>query len=361
MSKTFGIASKLLGEPKKEEDAVKYKVNCEGQPDPDSPISSISHKVLFPAGKAKSKNIVTLRGGAVIKVSLKKELEAALDKVQKDKIDRFIKGVAVPRVENQFSFDINNQTDYIKKVVLRKNKLLLNISEQSKEIEEVGNYYISGYNSNDEDQDVKDFTDFKIYLDASRVRNKKIKRVFRFGFIPFEVIKSLTIQTADKAEQVGILIDGGVRPKDLKEDMESITDETAEEVIKNAMTFVCPVHKLSRSDVLSSDDTVEQIGYFTYYKKDIFFVIPDMSLEDSQGASLNFYNLGDTKSSFRYYLALEAVLFRQISYSPISYAPPPAPSIADNILEEIQSSESFALDLSKDGLVGGTAVHFGLG
>jgi hypothetical protein len=37
----------------------------------------------------------------------------------------------------------------------------------------------------------------------------------------------------------------------------------------------------------------------------------------------------------------------------------PAPVLRSNIIEDIQSSDSFAIDLAKDGLVGGSAVHFG--
>lgn len=363
MSKTFGIAKKVLGDPKENEEFVKNKINCEGQPDPNSPISNIDYNVLYPSGLAKEENVVTLRGGSVIKVSLNKEIEGGLDSEEKDKVEKFIKGVALPRSQNQFSDDVSSPTEYIRKITLKINKLLLNISEQSKDLEEMGSYYISGYKSNPEDQDVRDFTDFKNYLDLSRFRNRKIKRVFRFGFIPFEVFESILNQVADKASSVNYKVLNKIDPKDIKQSVsdinENTTQEEIDEAIKNTLSFLCPVHKLSFNDINSSDDTSEQIGYYTYYNKTLYFMIPDMSLEDANGSSPNFYNLGETKENFRYYMALEAVMFSAISYTPISYMPPPSPILQDNIIEEIQSSGSFAIDFSKDGLVGGTTEHFG--
>jgi len=54
MSKTFGIAKKVLGDPKENEEFVKNKINCEGQPDPNSPITNLEYNVLYPSGLAKT-------------------------------------------------------------------------------------------------------------------------------------------------------------------------------------------------------------------------------------------------------------------------------------------------------------------
>ena len=361
MSKKFGIASKLLGKPKENEEFVKNKVNCYGQPDPNSPISSLSYEVLYPRGKAVDDNVIPIAGGCIVKLGLEKEIDSTLDKIQKDKFTRFVNGVALDKVKDQFNVKVENPTDYFKKVVLKTNKLLLNVTEQSKDLEEVGSYYISGYKSNNQDQDVRNYLDFMTYLELSTTKNRRIKRLFRFGFVPFKVLTSLVDQTADLASSINYKVLDVIDPKLIKDALNSIdtyNEKEKDEIIRDALSFVCPIHKLSVNDVQSSDDTEEQIGYFTYYEKNLYFVIPDMSLEDSNGASPNFYNLGETKDSFRFYMAFEAILFGQISYMPISYVPPPCPLLVDNVLEEIQSSNSFALDISKEGLIGGTTLHF---
>ena len=51
----------------------------------------------------------------------------------------------------------------------------------------------------------------------------------------------------------------------------------------------------------------------TIYKDSVYFIMPDMSLENSQGISPNFYNLGESTDDFRYYMCLEAGLFDQIN------------------------------------------------
>ena len=115
----------------------------------------------------------------------------------------------------------------------------------------------------------------------------------------------------------------------------------------------------SVNDVQSSDDTEEQIGYFTYYeKKNLYFVIPDIVLRIAMGHLRIFLQSRRNKDSFRFYMAFEAILFGQISYMPISYVPPPCPLLVDNVLEEIQSSNSFRFRYIKEGLIGGTTLHF---
>ena len=72
-------------------------------------------EVLYPRGKAVDDNVIPIAGGCIVKLGLEKEIDSTLDKIQKDKFTRFVNGVALDKVKDQFNVKVENPTDYFKK------------------------------------------------------------------------------------------------------------------------------------------------------------------------------------------------------------------------------------------------------
>ena len=94
---------------------------------------------------------------------------------------------------------------------------------------------------------LRNYLDFMTYLELSTTKNRRIKRLFRFGFVPFKVLTSLVDQTADLASSINYKVLDVIDPKLIKDALNSIdtyNEKEKDEIIRDALSFVCPIHDI---------------------------------------------------------------------------------------------------------------------